>query len=455
MVFSRVIYPSSKNNTFKDAKEFIEQPNFELQHIYRALSVLGEESNFIQEKIYNNSINVIKRNTNILYYDCTNYFFEIEEGDEVIECSNKTLRQYGKSKENRPNPIVQMGLFIDGDGYPLAFDITKGNTNEQTTLIPIEKRIMEDFKNCKFITCTDGGLSSTKNRKFNSCDDRAFVSTYSIKKLKKADKEWALKKSGWRIVGKNKFINLDELLKDQEAIEKHYNTIFYKEMPFQESTIKDQRLIVTYSLKYHYYLAKIRNRQIDKAKRQIENKKIKEKLNSHDYRRFIQKIKTTHDGEIAEETYLSLNEQLINEESQYDGFYAVCTNLDDNVESIVTLNKKRWKIEESFRIIKTDFKARPVYLQRDDRIEAHFLTCFISLLIQRIIEKRLEEKYTTHEIIKTLRDFKFYEVKGEGYAPTYIRTKLTDDLHSISGFNTSYEIVNQTKMKKIIKSTKS
>lgn len=441
LIYCRILFPASKLATNQLSKRFIEQPSFELQHIYRALGVIAKESDFIQSELYNNSLKVSKRNTSVLYYDCTNFFFEIEQED--------GLKQYGVSKEHRPNPIVQMGLFMDSNGIPLAFSINKGNTNEQITLEPLEKQILSDFNLSKFIICTDAGLASTSNRKFNDKNNRAFITTQSIKKLKKHLREWALSPSGWYLNDDMKIYNISEL--DEE---KYKNKIFYKERWIKEDGL-EQKLIVTYSIKYRDYQRQIRNNQVERAIKAIDKGPTKlEKSNQNDYKRFVTKTHYTADGEIAEKKIFCIDTELIRKEEAFDGFYAVCTNLEDDASEIIKINKMRWEIEECFRIMKSEFKARPVYLSRDDRIEAHFTTCFISLIIYRILEKKLDGKYTCHEILTKLKEMNFYHVKGEGYIPTYTRDDLTDDLHEAFNFRTDYQIVSTQQMKKIFKVTK-
>ena len=443
LVYGRIIFPASKLATNDLSKRFIEQPNFELQHIYRALEVISKETDFIQSELYKNSLKVSKRNTNILYYDCTNYFFEIEE--------ESGLRQYGPSKEHRPNPITQMGLFMDGDGIPLAFNISSGNTNEQVTLTPLEEKILEDFKLSKFIVCTDAGLASYANRKFNDKDERAFITTQSIKKLKKHLMDWALSADGWHLTGHNKEYNINEINENEEIFK---DKIFFKERWIKENDL-EQKLIVTYSLKYKNYQRQIRNSQIERAKNAITTKTFKlDKCNQNDYKRFIKRTNITAEGEIAEKKILSINNEIIEKEEKFDGFYGVCTNLEDNAEEIIKVNQRRWEIEESFRIMKSEFKARPVYLSRDDRITAHFTTCFLSLVLLRFLEKKLEEKYSSSKIIDCLREMNFMENIGNGYIPTYTRSDLTDDLHDKFGFRTDYQIITNHSLKKIFKKIK-
>ena len=443
LLYGRILFPASKLATKELSKKFIEQPNFELHDIYRALEVISKENEFIQSELYKNSLNISKRNTGVLYYDCTNYFFELEQED--------GLKQYGPSKEHRPNPIIQMGLFMDGDGIPLAFNITSGNTNEQTTLTPLEEKILEDFKLSKFIVCKDAGLASNANRKFNDKEERAFITTQSIKKLKKHLMEWTLDENGWKLTNDSKTYNIKDIDKNEEL---YKDKIFYKERWINENGL-EQKLIVTYSIKYRNYQQQIRNSQIERAKQAIESNSVKlDKCNQNDYKRFVNKTNITKDGEIAEDKVLSLNTQQIEKEEKFDGFYGVCTNLDDNAEEIIKINQRRWEIEECFRIMKSEFKARPVYLQRDDRITAHFTTCFLSLVLYRFLEKRLEEQYTCSEIIGTIRNMNLYKANELGYLPAYTRTDITDTLHDKFGFRTDNEIIQQKEMKKILNKVK-
>lgn len=447
LIYSRIIYPSSKLKTLELSKKFIEQPNFEYQHISRALEIIAKEMDFIQAEVYKNAEKYSKRNNKILYYDCTNFFFEIEE--------ESGLKQYGKSKENRPNPIVQMGLFLDGSGLPLAFDITSGNTNEQVTLKPLEKKIIKDFNTSKFVVCTDAGLASIANRKFNDTTSRKFITTQSIKKLKGYLKEWCLDLSkGWKLFGSDKKYNIEKLRSDDNLIEAYKNKTFYKERWINEDGL-EQRLIVTYSVKYQEYQKNIREKQLDRAKKLIEkNPKKIGKPKQNDFKRFIETTVTTDKGEVAEENHYEINEGKVNEEAQYDGLYAVCTNLEDDVNSIIETNHNRWEIEESFRIMKSEFKSRPVYLSRDDRIKAHFVTCFLALLVFRYLEKKLDNEFTAYEIIDTLRNMNLKLEDDIHYSPNYVRTNLTDKLHEKYGFRTDYEIINSKNLKKIFTLTK-
>lgn len=453
LLYGRILFPSSKLNTFEESAKLLELPDFELQHVYRALDVISMEDAYIQSELYKNSKAVSKRNDRILFYDCTNFFFETEQEDGI--------KQYGPSKEHRPNPIVEMGLFMDGDGIPLAFCIHPGNQSEQQTLIPLEKQIMKDFQHAKFIVCTDAGISSTDNRKFNDKKDRAFITTQSIKKLKKHLKEWCLEPTGWCLeeseTGKNgepPTFDISRFETDPELAEEFHQSTFYKERWIKNDGL-EQKLIVTFSLKYKAYQQSIRERQIRRAEKMLEGSiSSLKKHNQNDCKRFIKKTGITADGEIADKEIYELDQSIIEEESRYDGFYAVCTNLEDEPPKIAKINHRRWEIEECFRIMKTDFKSRPAYVRTEARIKAHFMTCFLSLILFRYLERELEYKYTCEDILDTLRSMNFLVVSGEGYIPTYTRTDLTDALHEAFGFRTDYQIVSQKQMKKIYRDTK-
>lgn len=444
LIYMRILHPTSKKGTLEQADDLLESHSIEKQHMYRALDILAEESDVIEKAVYKNSTTIIERKTELLYYDCTNYYFEIEEAD--------GLKQYGMSKENRPNPIVQMGLFMDGSGLPLAFVINPGNQNEQPTLKPLEKRILKDFQLSKFVVCTDAGLSSHENRLYNSMSDRAFVTTQSIKKLKKHLKDWALDPSGWhwvdsdQVTGKKRKqqINLNDLDLETDA------QVYYKERWMNENGL-EQKLIVTFSPKHKRYQANIRKKQVERAQTKVDNPSRIEKKRANNPDRFIQSTHVTNDGEIAQKSNHTINSAMIDEEARYDGFYGVCTNLESSPSEIVKINQRRWEIEESFRILKSEMRTRPVFLQKDERIKAHFLVCFLSLLIYRLIENKIDEAATCNEIIQTLRDMRMLEYTNEGYIPTYTRTELTDKLHNAFGFRTDTEIVTIPKMKKILK----
>lgn len=439
LIYARILEPSSKRSSFKTASEFLERPSYELHDIYRALDVLGNECDMIQSDIYKNSHFLGSRNDRILYYDCTNYYFEIEQED--------GSKKYGKSKEHRPNPIMQMGLFMDGDGIPLAFSLFPGNTNEQKSLKPLEKKVLQDFGCQKFIYCSDAGLSSEDIRCYNHMGERAYIVTQSIKKLKKDDKQWALDPHGFKRVSDDHPVDITKLPDDDKGL-------YYKDMPYTTSKLH-QRLIVTYSPKYAIYQRSLREKQVERAQKMLcSGNTKKNRKNPNDPARFIGKTAVTKDGEAAQIKHY-LDENKIMEESMYDGLYAVCTDLlDDDVNGILKISEQRWQIEECFRIMKTDFSARPVYLQDENRIKAHFLICFLALMMYRFLEKKLDYKYTCKEILDTLRGMNFAKVQEQGFIPLYKRDSITDDLHEISGFRTDYQFITKSKMKTIQKNSK-
>ena len=444
LVYTRILSPASKLASYEYCQSLLEPPKYNLQNVYRSLSVIAGESDFIQSELYKNTNFLYPRNDRVLYYDCTNYYFEIEEEDD--------FRRYGKSKENRPNPIVTMGLFMDADGLPLAFDIFPGNQNEQTTLKPLESKIIQDFNCSEFIYCSDSGLGSTANRRFNSLGNRAYIITHSLKKMKKEDREIALNPTQFCRIGADKFIDIRTL---DESDEEVYNTIYYKEVPVVTGDM-DEALIVTYSPKYKAYQRKIRARQIERAERIITTPGRKRKGKSqNDPMRFVKKTSVTTDGEIAEKQVYDLDEEQIQKEEMYDGFYAVITNLEGDVSEIIRINKQRWEIEENFRIMKTEFEARPIYVRREDRIKAHFMTCYISLLLYRLLEKKLGNLYTADQILETLRSMQMTLLNtASGYIPSYTRTELTDALHKIFDFRTDHEFITKADMRTLIKNTK-
>lgn len=444
LIYARILAPSSKLSSYKYCHSLLEPPKYSLQDLYRALSVLAEESDFIQEELYKNSNFIHSRNSKILYYDCTNYYFETEAEDGI--------KKYGKSKEHRPNPIITMGLFMDADGIPLAFDIFLGNQNEQLTLKPLEKKVIKDFNCSEFVFCSDASLGGKSNRFLNSFGNRSYVITYSLKKMKKEERELALLPTQFKVPGSNKLIDLRTL---DESDPKVYNTIYYKEYPLVTGDM-DETVIITYSPKYKAYQSKIRNTQIDRAKKMIQSSdKTRKGKGSNDPARFIQRTAVTEDGEIAQKNIYELDKAKILEESMYDGFYAVITNLEGDIREIININKQHWEIEENFRIMKSEFEARPVFVRREDRIKAHFLTCFISLLAYRLLEKKLGEEFTCSQILETLRNMNVTLLsKDSGYIPSYKRTKITDKLHSSFGFRTDYEFTRKSTMRTIIKETK-
>ena len=440
LIYTRVLDPSSKRSSFQSAGKFLEPPTYELHDVYRALSILAKEMDFIQAEVYKNSFFLGNRNDRILYYDCTNYYFDIEQEDGD--------KKYGKSKEHRPNPIIQMGLFTDGDGLPLAFSLFPGNQNEQKSLKPLETMILQQFGCEKFIYCSDAGLASEDNRVLNHMGQRAFIVTQSIKKLPSEDRAWALNKSGFKRLSDDMPVDITKLSEDDK------NHLYYKDEPFTTKKLH-QRLIITYSPKYAAYQKAIRAKQIARAEKMVANGSLKrQRKNPNDPARFVNKIAATEEGEKAKiHYYLDLDK--IAEEEMYDGLYAVCTDLlDDDVADILKVSEGRWQIEDCFRTMKTDFEARPVYLNREDRIKAHFLTCFLALLHFRLLKRSLKGSYTTEQLVLTLRNIKFADVEEQGFMPVYERNEITDDLHEACGFRSDYEFITKRKMKGIQKKSK-
>lgn len=424
LVYSTILHPSSKRSSFAFSYSFLEPPKYQLEDVYRSLSIFSKMSDYILSELYKNSNFLHNRNVSTLYYDCTNYYFEIEQED--------GFKKYGKGKEHRPNPIVGMGLFMDGDGIPLSYSLFPGNQNEQVTLKPLEKKIIHDFELSKFIYCSDAGLGSLSNKKLNSSKERAYIITQSIKKLKKEDRELALDLSKFKALS---------------------DDLYYQELPLDGKI--QERLIITYSSKYATYQKNIRSKQIQRAQNMItrDGKIKKQRRNPNDPARFIETVINNENGEIVEKNYI-LNQEKILEESRYDGLYAITTNLeDDDVTKIISISERRWQIEECFRIMKTDFKARPIYLQLEDRINAHFLICFTALLTIRLLSIKLGNKYTVQELLKTLRTMTLTDTGYGSYIPSYTRTVLTDDLHETFGFRTDYEICTKQNIRNIIKNT--
>lgn len=440
LIYTRILEPSSKSSSFKAAKQFLEAPAYELHDVYRALSILGKEMDFVQAEVYKNSFFLGNRNDRILFYDCTNYYFEIEQEDGA--------KKYGKSKEHRPNPIIQMGLFIDGDGLPLAFSLFPGNENEQKSLKPLESTILKQFGCEKFIYCSDAGLASEDNRLFNHLGQRAFIVTQSIKKLPAEERQWALDRTGFKRLSDNAPVDITLLSDDDKQ------DLFYKDEPYTTKKLQ-QRLIITYSPKYAAYQKAVRAEQVARAEKMVAGGSFKrQRKNPNDPARFVDKMAVTEEGEKAKVHYF-IDLDKIAEEEKYDGLYAVCTDLlDDDVADILKVSEDRWQIEDCFRTMKTDFDARPVYLAREDRIKAHFLTCFLALLHFRLLKRSLKGTYTTEQLLDVLKGIKFADVEEQGFMPVYERQELTDELHEACGFRTDYEFISKRKMKEIQKKSK-
>mgnify|MGYP002294532774 CR=1 FL=1 len=450
LLYTRLLYPGSKLSSLEESRRFLEQPQEDIHQVYRALSMLAGEFNEIQADVYKRSLKLGKRDTAVVYYDLTNYFFEWEEEGGLV--------QYGHSKEGRPLPIVQMGLFVDREGIPLAMCIEPGNKAESTTLKPMEEILKEKFGLSRIIVCTDGGLSTYENRKNDAVSERSFITVQSVKKMGRALQDWALSSDGWMVCGSDRQYSLAEV-----NGEEYREALFYKERwePVRMSggEILEQRYIVTFSFKYRNYLSYVRQGQITRAQALLDSGRatVSKRKSPNDAKRFIKAEYCTEDGELAQVESFSLNQKMIEQEAHFDGFYCICTDLEAPAEEVIRLKSGRWIVENDFRVTKTELEARPVYLKRDDRIKAHFLTCFLALLIYKYLEKKVNRggmHFSSLEILGTLKDMNFLSVNGEGYIPTYTRTDLTNHLHGSAGFRTDTQIVTKKAMRGIIASTK-
>lgn len=455
LIYTRVLFPGSKLSSHTESGRFIEQPKFKIEEVYRSLSVLAKESDYIQAQVFRNSLSAVGRDTNVIYYDCSNFFFEIEQADMLQKNPDGELelglRQYGHSKEHRPNPIVQMGLFMDRNGLPLAFCINPGNTAETKTLVPLEKKLDADFGMSDCVVCTDAGLSSMSNRRFNNREGRHFITVQSLKDKKIAPhlQKWALSPEGWHVSGQD---NTVTLFTDEAA--KVSDRVIYKERWINENNL-EQRLIVTYSEKYALYQRTLRQQQIDRALKAINNGTARRKKKSpNDASRFIAETHFTDSAEVAGKTSYTLDLEAIEKEARFDGFYAICSNLEDETAvEIIRANSQRWEIEDMFRTLKTEFESRPVYLRRKDRIIAHFITCFLALLIFKTLKMKLNmPDITTARLRKTLIDMNYLQVCGEGYMPVFEGDDITTAIADFIAPSLQNQIITMRNMKAIIKS---
>lgn len=472
LVMCRILWPASKLETWKMAATLALVKPVCLHQIYRALLAIEKNMEYLQDRLFHYSKDLLSRNTSVIYYDCTNFFYESTRETE--------LRRPGASKENRRTPIVQMGIFMDADGLPLAFNINPGNTNEQTTLRPLEKMIGDRMNIEEFIMCTDAGLSSGNNRLYNDTDRRKFITVQSVKTLPNADgknktsgkiKDWAMADGGWRLPDDTETEYTLSQITAPENTERYHDKVFYKER-WYPTWIKDaqtgaetrleQRCIVSFSLKYLEYQRMKRAQNLDKAEKAIRHGNAGE--SPKNFRSYIIKDKCTVNGEEAVyDAGFHIDTDRVAQEEQYDGFYAICTNLEEytdhlghthhTIADLLKINRARWEIEESFRIMKTQMRARPVYHRTDRAIKGHFAICFVALFLYRVLEHRLGENFTTDNILSTLRNMNALHIPSEGYIPTFKRTDLTDKLFEISGFRLDTEIIMLKRLKSIIAMT--
>lgn len=448
LVSARILSPKSKKGTFDDLDNYFNDYQFSKDDIYRFLDVLDECSIPLQYHVFEKSKKIIDRDTSILYYDCTNYYFESESEDEDIYVDDSIqygFRKYGVSKEHRPNPIVEMGMFMDKKGIPVSYCLQRGNINEQVTAIPLEKEMNEKGNINRFIFCSDAGLASLRNKVYNSKkNNKAYIVTQSIKKLTNAEQELIMKDINWKFLNDDSKASIEELKnictkiilnKELTNIERDIvnKDVIYKDFPItfkgnidDRFTVHESRLIITFSIKYYLYQMKIQERQISSAK-DIINSNKSDKLGPNDVRRFIKKVN-------KESLEFTLDNELIEKERSYFGLYSLATSLEDDPKELLALNSRRWKIEECFKVMKTYFKARPVYVYTKEHIRAHFLICFVALVIYRIMENKLEienKNYSGLNLITTLKNMNVKEIVADIYDHCYESSLILQDLEKV------------------------
>lgn len=486
--FARILDPRSKLGTFDRLDSYYEQPSFEYQHILRFMDLLEDNYDNYLEHLFINSDNIVKRNTSVCYFDCTNYYFESDDEDDeyVDEVTGeilKGLRRYGPSKEHRPNPIVQMGLFIDGNGIPISMCINSGSDNEQKCAVPLEQKITKMFKGKPFIYCADAGLGSFNIRKFNSMGGRAFIVTQSIKKLSDKLQEAVFNDYDYRRISDNSPITIKHMKEfnryEQENLSLYNDTVYkilnadrpvdvglYEEKELKNGKSKmvkskgilKQKIIVTFSRKVMEYQRHIRNAQIERAKNILITKDVEDiKKGPHDVTRFIKRTSTGKDGEKASDLY-EIDQSVIDKEEKYDGYYAVATNLEDDAKVILEINSRRYKIEDCFRVLKTNFNARPVYHRNRKRIIAHFTVCYTALLIYRLLENKLDQygtHFSTENILETLRNMNVINTQDAFYTATYKGSQVCTSLNGVFdlGLDKKYYLPKELnkKIKKILR----
>lgn len=445
LIIGRVLSPLSKSSTYEKAFSFPEPPDYDLQHVYRSLSLMAKSFDLIEEKAFKGMKKYADVDTSVTYYDCTNFYFEIEEDG---------FRTYGKSKENRPNPIVQMGLFLDRNGLPISMCINPGRTNEQKTMIPLEKLMTERFGIEKFVVCADCGLSGKRNLRFNSTENHGFVVTKSLKKVSEDVRARLMGDGGWKRFGdaSGRLYSLKEIREDANL----RDVIFYHDERFaMGSDGFEERIVTTYCGRLREYQRSVRERQLQRAMELVRQGKIRKGVNQNDVRRFIVVDSVTENGEVAEKKVFSIDRERFEEESEYDGFYAVTTDLDDDPGEIIRINRGRWEIEESFRIMKSDFDGRPVFVSREDRIRAHFLTCYLAFMIFRIIEQKLNKgdvRYTDPEILRTLRDYE--AIDAENFYVGAMEGKAVRALESTFGLVGSMTALSKAQFRRLVARSK-
>lgn len=453
LVYGRILFPDSKLSTWQSAQNFVEHPAFKLEDIYRALSVLSRESDFIQAQLYHNSMKARKRDTRVIYYDCSNYYFEIEEDDD--------FRKYGHSKEHRPNPIVQLGMFMDADGLPLAFCVNPGNTPETQTMQPLEEKLADNFSLSDFVACTDGGLGSVDNRMYNKTEGRDYITVLSLKKMRPHLQDWAIDpEAHWHTNGYDESFTLEEAAEffgDRFAQMTFYRDRWTKET-YRDKNGKnrelEEHLVVTYSHKYAMYQRKTRAEQIARAQSKIDRGESCRPKSPNDCRRLIRTVAATDGGEEAQNTISEIDWEKVHAEERFDGFYAYGTSLEDHPLDILKANSFRGEIEALFRVTKTNLDLRPIYLSRKDRIIGHFIICFTALLILKQLQQSLPIHRSVDQLCDTLRSVKLLYHDAYGYEPAFERTNLTDELQANANILIDTEIITKAAMRKILRQIK-
>lgn len=461
LVMLRILCPCSKLGSYELGRKRIRKTTHALEDVYRALSLLSAHIDDIQAAVWKNSKEILQRNTTVIYYDCTNYYFETEDNDPVGTDARhprrpEGIRRRGKSKEHRPNPIVQMGLLMDADGIPLSFIIFPGNESEQPSLQKIEEMIADKFGINEFIVSTDAGLSSEDNRRYNITEGREYIAVQSLPKLPLADCMAALDPHGWHVAFRDSSLgpidpsdptrdtfDLDSIDLDAERHTKFYKEIIVdKRIGGRKNTARPERVIVTYSHDFALFLRHKRQERLPLAEKIVRTKQTSSRQSQNDVRRYVQTAYVTAAGELAEHVSMSINRELIQQEEKFDGFYAYGTSLDDDAVDVLRARAFHHEIEHLFRTTKTFLDARPVYLQRSDRIRTHFLICFLSMVILKILQKQLDMPgLSIDRLIGTIRNFKLGYIRGAGYIPLFERDGLTDRLQAINDICIDTQIV--------------
>lgn len=509
LVMGRILFPASKVKTLEKAKDFVFVPSFKEEEMFRALSLLSEHCDMVQAQVYKASQSIMERRRRVIYYDCTNYFFETEDNDEDY-VDRETgefitgLRKRGKSKENRPNPIVQMGMFLDMDGIPLAFTVFPGNESEQTSLQPLEEILNRRFDMTEYVVSTDAGLASESNRRYNMAEGRDYICVQSIPSLKSADQDMAVAHEGWRIAyceNPERRTDLESRFSDRglfnlaalkTAIDKEplllKGITLYKEIivekeqksenpawlrakqkhpdtkpvdahgnaiPHYLKSVRKERTIVTYSHDFALYLAHKRRERLTVANKIIKNRQTKSRTSQQSPLNYVETVHKTDNGQTAVKVEMHINQSVIDQEIRFDGFYAYGTSLDDDALMVLKARSFHHEIEHLFRTSKTFLDARPVYLHRQDRIKSHFLICFLAMVILKILQKQItvanKEYYmkkplTIDSLVAALRDFKFGKLPNGNFQPMFNRTALTDQLQKLIGINANTQIISSQKM---------